>query len=404
MKLLLVAALLGLAVRVSPQCISQFDDMIPPNFADLSYILPFSLRLFKELVPHSGNFLISPYSIWNALVMAYLGTNGETKTQMEKVLQLSNKVETLALYRSLSQHIKHHGSYDSPVNYIFDITNGVCVHDRNILKDCVARLLTRELQTVNFQKSEGSAVTINQFINKTSRGNIPHLVYPFDLNQGEMMMINAVYFRGLWHKRFAADRTRLERFYSTRQKQYFVDMMSQEGEFKTGISEELEAQVLEMPFKGKRASMYVFLPQDQNNGRELDNMLKRMNPGSLLSAMRILDRRDVVINFPKFKYEKCLGSELRLALIRMGIRELFTESADLTTFFPAGGLMVKDDIHRARIEINEDGDDATKTKWSFGPLSVPPAPKPFNCNRPFLFLVMDSYNTNILFMGVFRHP
>lgn len=82
-----------------------------------------------------------------------------------------------------------------------------------------------------------------------------------------------------------------------------------------GISEELEAQVLEMPFKGKRASMYVFLPQDQNNGRELDNMLKRMNPGSLLSAMRILDRRDVVINFPKFKYEKCLGSELRLVSI-----------------------------------------------------------------------------------------
>lgn len=77
-------------------------------------------------------------------------------------------------------------------------------------------------------------MTINQFINKTSRSNIPHLVYPFDLNHGEMMMINAVYFRGLWHKRFAADRTRLERFYSTRQKQYFVDMMSQEGEFKTG--------------------------------------------------------------------------------------------------------------------------------------------------------------------------
>lgn len=91
----------------------------------------------------------------------------------------------------------------------------------------------------------------------------------------------------------------------------------------SGISEELEAQVLEMPFKGKRASMYVFLPQDQNNGRELDNMLKRMNPGSLLSAMRILDRRDVVINFPKFKYEKCLGSELRL--VRIQIRFSHTE-------------------------------------------------------------------------------
>lgn len=83
----------------------------------------------------------------------------------------------------------------------------------------------------------------------------------------------------------------------------------------SGISEELEAQVLEMPFQGKRASMFVFLPQDQNNGRELENMLKRMNPGSLLSAMRILDRRDVVINFPKFKFEKCLGSELRLVRI-----------------------------------------------------------------------------------------
>ena len=98
--LVLVAAL------VQSQCITQFDDLTPPNYVDLQHVLPFSIRLFKELLPYSGNFLMSPYSIWNTLVMTYFGTNGETQVQMEKVLQLTNKMDTLALYKSLSQHIQ----------------------------------------------------------------------------------------------------------------------------------------------------------------------------------------------------------------------------------------------------------------------------------------------------------
>ena len=60
-------------------------------------------------------------------------------------------------------------------------------------------------------------------------------------------------------------------------------------------------------------------------------------------------------------------------------------------------------MHKARIDVKEDGDDTVRSKIK-DHSSVPPALKPFNCNRPFFYMILDLQTSSILYMGLFRHP
>lgn len=55
----------------------------------------FGLNLFQELSQIvRGNLFISPYSIWSALTLAYFGSEGETRRQLERTLNLKSKTHT----------------------------------------------------------------------------------------------------------------------------------------------------------------------------------------------------------------------------------------------------------------------------------------------------------------------
>ncbi|XP_042888844.1 antichymotrypsin-2-like [Penaeus japonicus] len=173
-----------------------------------------------------------------------------------------------------------------------------------------------------------------------------------------------------------------------------------------GESKELDAQVLEMAYKGGAASMIVLLPRDQNTGRELDELVQRLSPSTLTSALSSLSVETVELKFPKFKFEKKIEAALKQALVGMGISDLFSNRADLTNFLPDGGLRATDIIHKAVVEVDEEGAEAaaaTAIVFEFASLAIPPKPIRFTCDRPFLFLIRDNGIDNILFMGAYRY-
>ena len=101
MKVTLVVLVLAMGVR--PQCLENNDLAPPPAQLDLARIDPFSWSLFKNVVPSTGNFIFSPYSIWTVLVLAYFGSEGNTKAQLKNVLHLQGKAEDLATFQALSK-------------------------------------------------------------------------------------------------------------------------------------------------------------------------------------------------------------------------------------------------------------------------------------------------------------
>lgn len=88
----------------------------------------------------------------------------------------------------------------------------------------------------------------------------------------------------------------------------------------------------------------------------------------------------------------------------MGIGDLFSPvAADMSTFSPSERLVLNDGIHKAVIEVNEEGSEAAAaTALVFG-RSARRKPS-FVCNRPFLFFILDKATSNVLFMGAYREP
>ncbi|XP_037790778.1 serpin B4-like [Penaeus monodon] len=91
----------------------------------------------------------------------------------------------------------------------------------------------------------------------------------------------------------------------------------------------------------------------------------------------------------------------------MGIADLFFGRADLTNFKSDGGLQATDIIHKAVVEVDEEGAEAaaaTAIFVAFSAIAIPPPLVCFTCDRPFLFLIRDNDIDNILFIGAYRQP
>lgn len=89
----------------------------------------------------------------------------------------------------------------------------------------------------------------------------------------------------------------------------------------------------------------------------------------------------------------------------MGVGNLFEASANLKGFSETTDLKLGDAVHKAKIEINEEGSTAAAATVLFSFRSSRPLePSEFHCNHPFMFLIHDQKSKEILFAGVYRGP
>ena len=64
-----------------------------------------------------------------------------------------------------------------------------------------------------------------------------------------MVLLNGVYFKGLWEHGFNAQLTRKESFYVNENEKVAVEMMRTSGPFLYGEFEEMDAKVVVLPYK-----------------------------------------------------------------------------------------------------------------------------------------------------------
>jgi serpin B len=64
-----------------------------------------------------------------------------------------------------------------------------------------------------------------------------------------LVLVNAVYFKGLWEKQFSADNTAVNTFHLNSKESKEVPMMHKKDKFGYLQSEELDADILQMHYK-----------------------------------------------------------------------------------------------------------------------------------------------------------
>ncbi len=108
------------------------------------------------------------------------------------------------------------------------------------------------------------------------------------------------------------------------------------------------------------------------------------------------NQEDVIIQIPRFEMEYGI-KELNDSLSNLGMEEAFSESADFSGI--REGIFISRVLHKAVIEVNEDGSEAAGVTVVEMKETAYEEPTRFIGDRPFLFIIADDELGTILFMG-----
>ena len=155
-------------------------------------------------------------------------------------------------------------------------------------------------------------------------------------------------------------------------------------------------QLVELPYEGGRYSMYVLLPPPEMNVNELIGYLSQESYDAAMKSMR---STEVLFKMPKMKVETSLL--LNPALQHMGIRTAFTSAADFKGISEMGPLSLGIVKQKCYVEISEKGTEAAAvTSAQIRMTSARPAQYVrMTVDRPYLFFITDTQESNILFAG-----
>ena len=221
-----------------------------------------------------------------------------------------------------------------------------------------------------------------------------------------LILVNAVYFKGDWVEKFVAHSTHGADFHISPSKSVRVKMMyRRDKKLLYGVNDELQCQSVELPYVGATLSMVIILPdQNATNLAEVEQKLTIDDLIDVVNKFR-MTKDDVELWLPRFRLDEQLS--LAEVLSRMGMKDLFTEgAADLSGVDGTMDLYVSKVLHRAVVDVNEEGTEAAAATAVLGVrlMSRRFEPKRFRADHPFLFFIQDRATKSILFLGRLAKP
>jgi len=105
---------------------------------------------------------------------------------------------------------------------------------------------------------------------------------------------------------------------------------------------------------------------------------------------------DVLVQIPRFKMEYGI-KKLNDSLSALGMAEAFSDTADFSGI--RKGIFISRVLHKAVIEVNEEGSEAAGVTVVEMQESAAIEPISFTADRPFVFVIEEKDLGTILFMG-----
>jgi serpin B len=160
-----------------------------------------------------------------------------------------------------------------------------------------------------------------------------------------------------------------------------------------------DLQLLELPYAGNDLSMLVLLPRKVDGLAELEKSLDQTNYAAWTKGLR---SREVQVALPKFKTTSEFS--LNQTLSALGMTDAFTVRADFSGMDGTKELSISAVVHKAFVEVNEEGTEAAAATAVVMTLRAAPTSFRFRADHPFLFLIRDNHTGSILFLGRIEDP
>jgi serpin B len=367
----------------------------------------FAVDLYRKLsADETGkNIFVSPFSISTALAMTYEGSAGNTRAQMAAVFHFNQSdAERQTGFADLMAATRP----GPGKHYKLEVANALWgqkgYHFEASFLNATKKYYGGALENVDFAgNTEGARVEINTWVEDHTAQMIRDLI-PKGAIQSDtpLVLTNAIYFKGDWVTPFKEAATQNEPFHVTNNQAVPVPMMHQTAHFSYVQEDGVEA--IELPYADGDLSMIAILP-DPEQGGDIDKLSATLTVDEIDKLRRDMDLQNVEVFFPRFNLEA--GYSLGSTLAAMGMPDAFSEErADFSGMTGSPNLYIGKVIHKARIEVNEEGSvAAAATAVIMLPKSMPMSrPEVFRADRPFLFMIVHDTTGSILFMGKLSNP
>ena len=341
---------------------------------------------------NKNNTVISPLSIHLALDMLYNGAEGVTEKEMQKTLGYASDMDK----KSISEQSKSiMDSLKSTDSVVIEIANSLWVKkDIKIKQSFVDNCQNYFYAEV---KNTTSPSLINKWVSDKTHKKINKIVG--DGAKIDTALINAIYFNGTWVDKFDKNYTHDQDFTTAKNKKIKVPMMFKSGYMR--YYENDKYQVVRLPYKGNKISMYVFLPSEKSS---IDNFVKNFSQDEFLNASNNLRTTKVNLHLPKFKTE--CSFEISKTVKDLGMKSAFDSKADFAGIYK--DFSVSEIIHKTYIDVNESGTEAAAVTAIIRGTGCAPGfqeiIKNMYVDRPFFFVLSDDVSNIPVFMGVITEP
>lgn len=392
-------AALAAACASSPSGPEPIDrlprDLTPQETAVLQASNRFAFDLFGALAAETPgeNVFVSPLSASMALGMTANGAAGGTWAAMAGVLGFEGlSVEEMdRAFRGLIDLLV---GLDPAVETL--IANAIWHRTgfelRDSFEEAVRSHFDAEVAGLDFASPEALGV-VNGWASDQTRGRIPKMLDEID-PAWVLILMNAVYFKGLWTEPFDPEATAPGEFRlpggSTRTVSFMHQMVEKFPGVGTGTY-----TAAELPYGGGAFAMVVVVP---NEGHTLEELVAGLDAAAWDALVAGFGDPAFHVVMPRFELE--YEADLVGVLTDLGMGIAFTPAADFSNLSDSPFWI---DIVKQKtfLKVDEEGTEAAAVTVVAGPTSLPPT---VIADRPFLIAIRERLSGAILFIGQVTDP
>ena len=352
----------------------------------------FAFRLFSKARGDESS-IMSPLSITFALGMMNNGAAGQTQKEICDVLGFGNAGAD-GINQFCRKMLSEAPTLDEETtteiaNTIF-VNSGAGYSLQEGFKDKALEFYDATPQALNFF-DESTINIINQWGYEHTHGMIPEILDKKTFKPGSVSyLLNALYFKGTWTKKFYKELTSNEPFNGGAPE----PMMRQYSQFDYADNDLYQA--IRLPYGNGAYLMTLFLPRE---GKTIDDVLAGMDGHNWQFSSN--NEYDVVdLKMPRFKTDTSL--QLVKIMKELGMPTAFEPGAEFPYFCNVPDFYIGNMFQKAAIDLDEEGTTAAAVTGIEGQTGEhEPRIATFHANRPFFYIISERSTGTIFFIGQF---
>lgn len=353
------------------------------------------VKLYSMLSKKKKNVFFSPFATSTAIAMLLCAAEGETASELRSALGYDDVgISALDVASTFEQQLTLLSEDSDSSTLAF--ANAILCLKGIAVKDEYQKILERSFGATCIKVDAKEAVNlINDFVKEKTNNMIPKFLQNLP-EFSQLVLVNVIYFKGVWMRQFKKERTSPQAFYNNGLDGMMkdVDMMHIKEDFL--FFKDNTLQVLQLPFTGKDIAMLIFLPRERDG---LETIEINLMLSFVKDSKNKLREKKVVVSLPRFRLDCCVP--LVECFNELGVKRVFLPGAELYAASDSRELALSEILNQSVLVITEEGTEAASVTTGGMAFAAPTCDHdPVFCvDHPFFFIIYDTKSDMVLFMG-----